>query len=350
MTDTDLVYSGSSLTQRKEYALALSNAGELVPDGFRNKDGSPNPAKLLLAFEYGAMLGLHPVAALQGINVIKGKASPAPSLMTALVRRAGHKLRVKQSGSWPETFKVTVIIVRTDDPSNPFEATWDEGKARRAKLWPASGDSSWAKYPEAMCMWRAVSEACRMGAEDVMFGAHYVPEELGATVNEAGEIVEDAEIVEQDHDGPNVQKVMRDPKTETGNAKVTFGRSGKTEVNTRPDEEHTRPDAQRPGVSRPASQPGTGHPDTDDSRDRAAIATMWTDHIRDTTTWDALLKLRTEVMAVGSTILEYQDTDGHTVADWFERRRLELTQDTTTEPAIDIHGELGVYEDDAVPF
>ena len=99
MTTTDLVYAAASLEERKGYALALSRAGDLVPKGFRDRDGSANPGKILLAAEYGNMLGLHPMAALTGINVIEGKPSAAPALMSALVRQAGHKLRVKTRGT-----------------------------------------------------------------------------------------------------------------------------------------------------------------------------------------------------------------------------------------------------------
>jgi hypothetical protein len=189
MTTTELVYASASLEERKGYALALSRAGDLVPKGFRDRDGSANPGKILLAAEYGNMLGLHPMAALTGINVIDGKPSPSPALMTALVRAAGHKLRVRSTGTVKaKTIAVTVTLIRTDDPDNPFESTWDVDKATRAELWGKPG--SWTKYPEAMLKWRAISEVCRDGAEDVLLGAHYVPEELGAEVNESGEVIE----------------------------------------------------------------------------------------------------------------------------------------------------------------
>jgi hypothetical protein len=93
MTDTtpgtDVAYLHSPLQERKEYAAALAAAGELVPSGFRDRNGAANPAKLLLAFETGVMLGIHPLAALNGIHVIEGKPTISPALMSALVRRAG---------------------------------------------------------------------------------------------------------------------------------------------------------------------------------------------------------------------------------------------------------------------
>lgn len=42
-----------------------------------------------------------------------------------------------------------------------------------------------------MLTWRSVSALCRVLFPDVVLGAGYVPEELGAIVNETGEMVED---------------------------------------------------------------------------------------------------------------------------------------------------------------
>ena len=45
--------------------------------------------------EYGEMLGLSPMAAITGVHVIEGKPTASAGLISALVRRAGHKLRVR---------------------------------------------------------------------------------------------------------------------------------------------------------------------------------------------------------------------------------------------------------------
>jgi hypothetical protein len=240
----DSAYAQSSLEERKAYASAISGAGELVPPGFRNRDGSPNPAKLLLAFEYGAMLGIHPMASVKGINVIDGQTSASPALMTGLVRRAGHKLRIDKTGSWKEgTFTATVTLIRSDDPQHPFTSMWDADRAKQAGLLPASSPrASWARYPQNMCVWRAVSEACREGAEDVLFGLHYTPEELGAEVNDAGEVI-DGEIVEEEPEPRN---------------NGTRGHASETRVSTGPDAKATPAGGSRQSPSRPVTSPGSG--------------------------------------------------------------------------------------------
>ncbi|MCW2950800.1 MAG: hypothetical protein JWN41_1813, partial [Thermoleophilia bacterium] len=202
------IYDRSSLAERQQYASAVSKAADLVPIGLHDKvmrqldtgawvqdNGrtQPNPGKVLLVMETGAMLGVHPIAALQGVHVIEGKATLSPALMSAVVRQAGHLLRVETSGDWTSgTFKATATLVRRDDADHPFIVTWDESRAKRATLLPAKPGSAWSKYPEAMCKARAISEVCREGATDALMGVGYVPEELGVEVNEEGQIVEAA--------------------------------------------------------------------------------------------------------------------------------------------------------------
>ena len=133
-----------TLPAKIAYARELANSG-LLPRDFRR-----NPANVLFAIEYGDMLGLAPMAAITGIHVIEGKPSASAGLISALVRRAGHKLRV--SG---DARSATCQIVRSDDPDYTFEVTWTlhknkdanfnvavGGAARRATAGIASGSSS----------------------------------------------------------------------------------------------------------------------------------------------------------------------------------------------------------------
>lgn len=185
-------YAASPLQTRMQYAGTLAHAGDLIPTGLRTQ-GQPSQGKILLVMETGAMLGIHPVAALQGVHVIEGKATISPALMSALVRRAGHTLRIRMTGSFGNAdgdLKATATLIRSDDPENPFEVTWDIPRAKRASLIPGKSGSAWAKYPEAMLKARAISEVCREGATDVLMGVGYVPEEMGANVNEAGEVLD----------------------------------------------------------------------------------------------------------------------------------------------------------------
>ncbi len=160
-----------STPQKIEYAKMLADSG-LLPAAYRKQ-----PANLLYAIEYGQMLGLSPMAAITQIHVIEGKPTASSALIAGLVRRAGHKLEVSGDDA-----TATARLTRGDDGS-VFEVTWTLARAKTAEL---SGKGNWKKYPAAMLKARAITEACRDGASDVLFGVIYTPEELGADVDEEG--------------------------------------------------------------------------------------------------------------------------------------------------------------------
>lgn len=163
------------LGARMEYAKQLAGS-QLLPKEYQRQ-----PQNLLVAFEYGAALGLAPIEAVSSIHVIQGKPSMSADLMSVMVRRAGHKLRVKGDDTYAEA-----TIIRADDPDYPMTARWDMQKASQAGL---LSNPSWKKYPAAMLRARAISEVARMAASDALMGVKYTPEEIGATVAESGEPV-----------------------------------------------------------------------------------------------------------------------------------------------------------------
>lgn len=183
-TNGDGGFANAPLDERWRYAQALAAAGSLLPRSLM-EGGQASAGRIFLTAETGAMLGIHPIAAINGVNVIEGKPAISPGLMSALVRKAGHKLRVTTTGTGQDV-SATAVIIRNDDPDFEFSATWDLTRARAAKL---ADKDVWKKYPEAMCKARAISEVVREGAEDALLGVHYVPEELGADVDEQGEII-----------------------------------------------------------------------------------------------------------------------------------------------------------------
>lgn len=181
----------ASLDGSVRFAQLLADA-DLLPKQFVGK-----PANVLYAIEYGRTLGITPVAAITGIHVIEGKPSASSGLIGALVRQAGHKLRVKSDGGTTATAQ----IIRADDPGFTYECTWTLERAVQAGLCQVKDNKPWArdrngkptaweKYPAAMLKARAITEVARDACEDVLFGLHYTPEELGAIVNQDGEPVE----------------------------------------------------------------------------------------------------------------------------------------------------------------
>jgi hypothetical protein len=185
-------YEAAGLDEKMRYVQTLTSAGSLIPKGLHDQ-GHPSPGKVLLVLETGAMLGIHPMAAMGGIHIIEGKATISPGLMSGLVRKAGHKLRVTTTGSIKGgDFAATATLTRSDDPDFTYSATWTIARAVTAGL---AGKDVWKKYGEAMCKARSISEVCREGAEDCLMGVSYTPEEMGALVDNGGEMtqVPDAE-------------------------------------------------------------------------------------------------------------------------------------------------------------
>lgn len=153
-----------------QYAKALATATTL-PRAYRDK-----PGDVLLAMEYGRALDLPSVATVMtSVHVIDGRPSMSAELMQALVRRAGHRIRITGDSQ-----SASCAITRKDDPDFTYTVTFTLEDARLAKLVPAKADSGWAKYPRAMLKARAISECCREACADVLAGVSYVPEELGA--------------------------------------------------------------------------------------------------------------------------------------------------------------------------
>jgi hypothetical protein len=138
--------------------------------------------------EYADMLGLPPMVAMTGIHVIEGKPTASSGLISGLVRKARHRLRVTGDDK-----HAVAEITRSDDPDFTFRSEWTLDRAKQAEL---LGKSNWKKYPAAMLKARAITEAARDACEEALFGLQYTPEELGAEVDEDGNVVE-AEIVDE---------------------------------------------------------------------------------------------------------------------------------------------------------
>jgi hypothetical protein len=162
-----------------KFAEALAGA-RLLPSEYQN-----NPSSVLWAMEYGRALGLDVVTTITTIHVIKGKPTQSADLMLSRAREAGHRVRIKS-----ERERCVVSIVRHDDPEDENVVEWTLADARTANLFPGKPDSNWAKYPRAMLRARAIAECVRIACPEVLHGAIYTAEELGARVDDAGLPVE----------------------------------------------------------------------------------------------------------------------------------------------------------------
>lgn len=167
------VQEKGALKERIYYAKCLAES-RLLP-----RDYVKNPANVLVAIEYGYALGIPPMEALNSIHIVEGKPTLSAGLMSALVRKAGCKLRVRVEGRGRDAV-ATASLIRPDDDFE-FTCVWDWARAEASKApFTKSGTvkTNWANYPEAMLKARAISEVCREGAEDFLHGMAYTDEEL----------------------------------------------------------------------------------------------------------------------------------------------------------------------------
>lgn len=149
----------------------LAYARELADNGLLPKAYQGKPGNVLWAIEFGLALGIAPVIAMGQIHLMDGKPVASSTMIGGLVRRAGHRLRVEQGKDGARA-----TIYRKDDPEFPFVVEWTLADAKRAGI---DRNPTWAKYPAAMCVARAVTACARMACPEVLMGVEYTAEELG---------------------------------------------------------------------------------------------------------------------------------------------------------------------------
>lgn len=146
---------------------------DLLPAGLRGRPGSVLQAVLL-----GQSVGLHPGAVLNGgVHVIEGRASLSAAAIVALLRKHGHRVRVRGDEQ-----HAVAEVRRHDDPEFPYVAEWTIQRAADAGLCtlddhgrPRARSTQgkplpWEKFPAHMLRNRAVTEAARQAAPEVLLG------------------------------------------------------------------------------------------------------------------------------------------------------------------------------------
>ena len=153
-----------TLQDKLSYCSKLAQA-DLLPPEYYNK-----PGNVLLAVEYGDALGIPPIMAIQQVHIINKKPTASAGLISALVRRSGHRLRVTGNNK-----EATAQIVRCDDKEYTYSVTFTMEDAEKAGL---LSNPTWKKYPTAMLKSRAITAVARDACQESLNGVCYTPEEL----------------------------------------------------------------------------------------------------------------------------------------------------------------------------
>jgi hypothetical protein len=160
--------------------MTLSEIGTvLVKSGFFTdaRDSSQAIVKIMA----GRELGFGPIASMTGVYIVKGRVSLSANLMAAAVKRTTrYNYRVTE-----HTDKVCEIEF-TEGGQPCGRSRFTDADAKKA------GTQNMEKYPRNMLFARAMSNGVKWYCPDVFGGPIYTPEEMGASTNEDGEVIEHA--------------------------------------------------------------------------------------------------------------------------------------------------------------
>lgn len=146
---------------------------------------SKNAAELALRVKYGMEMGLGPATALQSVTVIQG--SPTLTAGAIASRISAHPdYDYDVTAHTDESCTIVIWRHKRGEWRECPPSTFTMEDAKQAGL-VRSGP--WKQYPRNMLFARALTNAARWYAAEVFGGAVYTPDEMGAEVDQDGEVV-----------------------------------------------------------------------------------------------------------------------------------------------------------------
>jgi hypothetical protein len=152
---------------------------DLAPKAYRGK-----PANIILAALAGRPFGWDPTMSMRSFHIIEGVPSMKPEIMLALIRRAGHSVTGETSSTG------ATVVGRRADTGDEMSYSFTQADAQAAGL---LGKTVWKQYAASMYWARALSQVARMLFPDVVLGAGYTPEEVGARIS-TDDVIDVAEV------------------------------------------------------------------------------------------------------------------------------------------------------------
>jgi len=141
---------------------------------------SRNAAQAVVKILAGQEMGFGPFASMNGVYIISGHPSIGANLMAAAVKKSG-----RYNYHIIEMTEKACSITFLENGKEVGVSTFTAEDARKA------GTKNMDKYARNMLFARAMSNGVRWYCPDVFNGSTvYTPEELGATVNEDGEVID----------------------------------------------------------------------------------------------------------------------------------------------------------------
>lgn len=166
----------------KEWAMIKEQATLLVKSKLL-PTAIDTPEKAIAIALKGRELGIPLMQAFGHIHVVQGKPSISAELMLSLIYRNCHGAVVNYIETTDKSCEIEAC--RPGGKPAKFRFTWAD--AEKAKL---TCKDSWKNYPAAMLRARTISIVARAMFPDAIMGCSYTPEELGAEVDDEGEVID----------------------------------------------------------------------------------------------------------------------------------------------------------------
>ncbi len=166
--------------------------GEMAPVMYKSRlFGVLSPDQAAAIMLKGYELGLSVTASFEFVQVIQGKPSLSPRGAMAILLSSNliGKIEIKRLENKDVFIGYECRMERNNGFA--FTARFTMQDAMNAGL--IKPDSGWAKYPENMCMWRAVGFAADVVAPDVTAGMTTMmkmPEAYGVALSESGDVID----------------------------------------------------------------------------------------------------------------------------------------------------------------
>lgn len=147
-------------------------------------------AVAVVKIQAGQEMGLEPFAAMQGIDIIQGKAVPNSSLQASLIKGSGkYNYKITKH---TETVCMLQFYEKWDGKwESVGESSFSIEEATKAGL---THKDTWKKHPKNMLFARALSNGCKWFCADVFSGATYNESDIDSLEYQAVEAVDNSGV------------------------------------------------------------------------------------------------------------------------------------------------------------
>jgi len=160
-----------------------------VPSSFKT------PEAVMMVVQAGRELGMKPIESINGMMIINGQIKLWGTALSARVTRLGYKI------NWKETTKQKASVTVTDPDGN--ETGVEEYTEEDAKGANLIGKGAWCGHQKTMLRWRALSNCIKFNYPHLLQGISVVEDDDDLNHEQGGD---DVEIEDQDNASKLINK------------------------------------------------------------------------------------------------------------------------------------------------